>query len=223
MIIQIYEAINISEAENMVKLGIDYIGVVAGLKGNYPGVLHPKQAYEIFKGVAGQAKKVLLPFSESLEDISILVSQIKPDILHLAVAPEILLPTDVQTLKIQFPEIKIMRTIPVESEDSIRIAKQYDGIADYLLLDSRSKKDNHIGITGETHDWNISKKIVESVSIPVILAGGLGPDNVADAILKVRPFGVDSKTKTDKIGGVGKDMKKIENFVKNVKITESIL
>jgi phosphoribosylanthranilate isomerase len=110
-----------------------------------------------------------------------------------------------------------MRTIPVRDEECIDLAKQYDGIADYLLLDSRRKKDNQIGATGETHDWNLSKKIVESVSIPVILAGGLGPDNVAEAILKVKPFGVDSKSKTDMAGGHGKDLEKVREFVRIAK------
>lgn len=73
---------------------------------------------------------------------------------------------------------------------------------------------------GETHDWGLSKKIVESVFIPVILAGGLGPDNVAEAISKVKPFGVDSKTKTDKDDGSGKDIEKVREFVKIVKATK---
>jgi len=55
-----------------------------------------------------------------------------------------------------------------------------------------------VGATGETHDWSISRRIVERVDVPVILAGGLGPDNVAEAIRTVEPAGVDSYTETSR-------------------------
>jgi phosphoribosylanthranilate isomerase len=58
----------------------------------------------------------------------------------------------------------------------------------------------------------------ESVSVPVIIAGGLGPDNVADAIRAVQPAGVDSKTKTDKFDGSHvKDLEKVRRFVSSAK------
>ena len=63
-----------------------------------------------------------------------------------------------------------------------------------------------------THDWTISRRIVEAVHIPVILAGGLGPDNVAEAIRTVRPAGVDSKTKTDRDGSNAKDLDRVRRF-----------
>ena len=110
-----------------------------------------------------------------------------------------------------------MRSIPVIGEESIKLAEKYDGVADYLLLDTYRKKDSQCGATGEVHNWEISRKIVESVKIPVILAGGLGPDNVAEAIRKVKPAGVDSKTKTDKIGSHRKDLEKVKEFVKIAK------
>ena len=75
------------------------------------------------------------------------------------------------------------------------------------------RAETQIGAVGETHDWLISREIVASVEIPVILAGGLGADNVAGAIRAVRPAGVDSKTKTDKEAGTGKDLDKVKQFV----------
>jgi phosphoribosylanthranilate isomerase len=108
-----------------------------------------------------------------------------------------------------------MRTIPVIDESSIDLAREYDGIADYLLLDTFKKE--QIGATGQIHNWQISKKIVESVKTPVILAGGLGPDNVEEAIKIVKPTGVDSKTKTDKTNGKGKDLEKVKKFVLKAK------
>jgi phosphoribosylanthranilate isomerase len=106
----------------------------------------------------------------------------------------------------------LMRSIPVVDEASIDIARSYDGIVDFLLLDSHRESDRQIGALGVTHDWSISRRIVELVRTPVILAGGLGPDNVADAIRAVRPAGVDSKTKTDQDGSHRKDLDRVRRF-----------
>ena len=105
-----------------------------------------------------------------------------------------------------------MRSVPVVDEESIAIARSYEAIADFLLLDSHRPSDRQIGALGVTHDWTISRRIVELVRTPVILAGGLGPDNVAEAIRAVRPTGVDSKTKTDQTGSHQKDINRVRQF-----------
>jgi phosphoribosylanthranilate isomerase len=65
-----------------------------------------------------------------------------------------------------------------------------------------------------THSWELDRKIVESVSTPVIIAGGLGLENVVEAIRAIWPAGVDSKTKTDKRDGShAKDLEKVQRFV----------
>jgi phosphoribosylanthranilate isomerase len=75
-----------------------------------------------------------------------------------------------------------------------------------------------IGATGRLHDWDISRRIVENVSVPVILAGGLSPENVADAMQAVQPWGVDSNTHTNLPGShVEKDMARIQAFVNAVR------
>ena len=138
--------------------------------------------------------------------------------MHLGTALEAITPDDVKKIKNKFPDVKVMRTIPVIKESNIEDAKQYDGIADFLLLDTVNKELGCIGVSGKVHDWNISKRLVKAVKIPVILAGGLGPDNVADAIAKVHPAGVDSKTKTDNTGGKGKDLSKVKQFAEQAKL-----
>ena len=71
-----------------------------------------------------------------------------------------------------------------------------------------------MGAGGETHDWSMSRTIVERSRIPVILAGGLTADNVAEAIAAVRPWGVDSFTHTDLPGRRGqKDLARVRAFV----------
>jgi phosphoribosylanthranilate isomerase len=220
MITQIYEVNSPDEASKLAELGVDNIGVLVG-KGQFPRELDAEEAKKVFEAVSNRVKKVALSLNWDLDEITELVEETKPDILHLGTLPERLSPNDVKSLKSKFPKLEIMRTIPVIDEESIGLAKEYDGIADYLLLDSHKKDDNQVGATGKTHNWEISKKIVESVTVPVILAGGLGPDNVAEAIQKVRPMGVDSKTKTDTPDGKHKDLEKVKKFVEIAKATQA--
>jgi phosphoribosylanthranilate isomerase len=82
-----------------------------------------------------------------------------------------------------------------------------------LLLDSHRPGDAQIGALGVTHSWELDRKIVETLRIPVLIAGGLGPNNVVDAIRAVRPAGVDSTTKTDKgDSSHTKDLEKVRLF-----------
>ena len=216
MIVQIYETQNAEEARNLVAAGVDHVGVLVG-KGEYPREFSTEQAEEILRSVTQPAKRLALSLSRNLREIGEIVDKINPDILHLGAVPESLLPEDLKKLKKQFPHLQMMRSIPVTGLQSVDLAKQYDGVADYLLLDTQKAGETQVGATGKTHDWGVSRQIVESVRIPVVLAGGLGPDNVAQAILRVNPFGVDSKTKTDKVGSHEKDVEKVKRFVRIAK------
>jgi len=83
--------------------------------------------------------------------------------------------------------------VHVVDEDSYHEALHMAPRVDALLLDSGNPyaAERELGGTGRTHDWEISRRIVRDVEIPVFLAGGLNPDNVVDAIRTVRPYGVD--------------------------------
>lgn len=216
MIVQIYEVSNIKEAKRAAKAGVDHIGVVVG-KGIFGNEVSAKEARKIFASLPKKKKGVALSLSCDLDEISEIIKKARPDILHLCALPEDISPQDVIFLKKKFSGLKVMRTIPVTGEESITLAKEYEDIADFLLLDSHKKGDWQVGATGKTHNWEISRRIVESVKTPVILAGGLGPDNVEEAIKKVGSYGVDSKTKTDKTGGKGKDLSKVSEFIKKAK------
>lgn len=213
MIVQIYEVSSPVEAKKLAEIGVDHIGVLVG-KGKYPRELSIEKAKEIFQSLPPNAKKVVLSLSNDLKEISEIIEQINPDILHLGITEEILPIAKVKEIKERHPQLKIMRAIAVIDEKSIKLAKEYEKVADYLLLDTYKSQ---LGATGETHNWDISRKIVEAVKIPVILAGGLGSDNLAEAIGKVRPAGVDSKTKTDKENSHEKDIEKVKEFVKIAK------
>jgi len=218
MIIQIYEISSLQEAKDVVKAGADHLGVLVG-RGQYPGELPIEQVKDIFKFSAPGIKKVALSLSAELKEICEIVEGLKPDILHIGAKEEDLPLEKVKEIKEKYPDLKIMRAIAVINQNSVATAKKYEQTADFLLLDTCDK--NQFGATGKVHNWDISKEIVQSVTIPVILAGGLGPDNVAEAIKKVRPAGVDSKTKTDKINSNEKDLDKVKEFAKIAKSYEN--
>jgi len=213
MIVQIYEINNPKLAKEISEAGVDHIGVLVG-NGKYPRELTVEKAKEIFVAVSIKSKKVALTLSNNLEEIFEIVDELKPDILHLGIDENLLPLIKVKQIRKKYPELKIMRAVAVMGKESVELAKSYEGIADFLLLDTYKSQ---LGATGQTHDWNISKEIVDTVKIPIILAGGLGPDNVAEAIKKVKPAGVDSKTKTDKAGSDEKDIEKIKEFLQIAK------
>ena len=95
-----------------------------------------------------------------------------------------------------------VRRLPVIDEQSLLLAQQYDGLVDYLLLDTYQSGETQVGATGAPHDWDLSRRIVRLVHTPVILAGGLGPQNVADAIQRVRPFGIDVSSGVEDAPGI---------------------
>jgi phosphoribosylanthranilate isomerase len=139
---------------------------------------------------------------------------VEPAIVHLARAVDGLGVDAVARLRAALAPAEIMVTIPVRGEASIGVARRFAEVADYLLLDTMHPATGVVGATGLVHDWSWSRRIVEAVSRPVFLAGGLGPDNVADAMNAVRPFGVDSETNTSRVDDRRrKDLAKVERFV----------
>ena len=214
MIVQIYEVSTPAEAHALGATGVDHIGVLVG-EGSFPREQTIEQAREIFAAIPAGSKASALSLSHDVELITRLTTALMPAILHLGAAPQHLSPAQLRTVKAEFPKVSLMRSIPVVDESSIALACSYDGIADWLLLDSYESGDRQVGALGVTHSWELDRRIIESVRIPTIIAGGLGPENVQEAIRVARPAGVDSKTKTDKSDGSHtKDLQKVSAFVK---------
>ena len=213
MIVQIYEVTSPAEARALGAIGVDHIGVFVG-DGSFPREQTIEQARDIFAAIPAGSNTSALSLSHDVELIARITVALRPDILHLGAAPEYFSPAHLRTFKTKFPQVSVMRSIPVVDESSIVLARSYDGVADWLLLDSYTSGDRQIGAVGVTHNWELDRRIIEGVGIPVIIAGGLGPENVQDAIRVARPAGVDSKTKTDKNDGTHtKDLKKVSAFV----------
>ena len=211
MLTQIYEITSQEEARSICEIGIDHIGVLVG-NGEFPRELSLETAATIASAVRPPSKLSALFLTADISLIEQWARKLQPVILHLGAAPELLGPDEAATLTSNLPGVRLMRSILVVDQVSIAIARSYEGVADFLLLDSHRESDRQIGALGTTHDWTMNRRIVELVRTPVILAGGLGSDNGADAIRAVRPAGVDSKTKTDRNGSHHKDLDRVRRF-----------
>lgn len=96
-------------------------------------------------------------------------------------------------LRKALPGISLVQVIHVTGPESIDEAVAVSRDVHAILLDSGNQTlaIKELGGTGRVHDWRLSARIREAVEIPLFLAGGLNPANVAEAINHVRPFGVD--------------------------------
>jgi phosphoribosylanthranilate isomerase len=145
-----------------------------------------------------------------------MVEVVQPVILHLCPLAEDSTPRQVAALRARLPGILIMQAVSVTGPESVAVARAYAEVADFLILDTQAAEIPGIGASGKTHDWTVSRAIVDSVRIPVILAGGLSPENVRDAIKAVAPWGVDSLTHTNEVlpdGGFRKNPARVAAFI----------
>lgn len=220
MKVQIYTLQSVEEALEVVSVGVHNIGITPASIG-LPGEISYEVARDICEKV-DDATTVALSVSSNIDEIIEMVMFVNPDILHLCGEPGELNINGVQSLKERLEKLDkalpIMQAISVDDMSALDFAKEYVEIADYFILDTSTSAVQGVGASGNVHDWNVSKAIVDSVSIPVVLAGGLSPENVQEAISKVKPWGVDSLTHTNKFfkdGSFTKDIEKVREFCIN--------
>ena len=220
MKVQIYTLQSVEEALEVISVGVDNIGITPASIG-LPGEISNETAKDICEKVEG-GTKVALSVSSNIDEIIEMVMFVGPDVLHLCGEPGELNTNGVKSLKERLQkynkELPIMQAISVEDMSALDFAKEYEHISDYFILDTSTTAVQGVGASGNVHDWNVSKAIVESVDIPVILAGGLSSENVQEAISTVHPWGVDSLTHTNKFlddGSFIKDIEKVREFYIN--------
>ena len=215
MIIQLYTMQSVQEALACVAAGADHVGLTPpqGLPGELPSL---RAMRDIVEAVGDRARCVALTVDLDPAQIITLVEVVEPAILHLCPLAEHASPRTVAALRARLPGVPIMQAVSVTGPESVAVARAYAEVADFLILDTQAPDIPGIGASGRTHDWSVSRAIVDSVRIPVILAGGLSPDNVAEAVRAVSPWGVDSLTHTNEAlggGGFRKDMGRVAAFI----------
>lgn len=212
MAVQIYSMTSIADAIATAAAGADLIGVVVAEPGIVPEGVAAAIAREILSAIRPRARGVALSLADDRDEICAMVDAVRPDVLHLA-AREIE-PEDCAWIRRRVAPVRLLRAIAVRAGETMAEAQAHQECADFLMLDSGAKGGKFAGARGETHDWTVSREIVEQSRIPVILAGGLTAENVGEAIATVRPWGVDSFTHTDILGNRGKkDSARVRGFI----------
>jgi phosphoribosylanthranilate isomerase len=117
-----------------------------------------------------------------------------------------------QELRERLAPRKVIGKVSVEDDTAIARAREIEAFVDAIVLDSRDRASGRVGGTGTTHDWSISARIVAGARVPIILAGGLTPENVAEAVRVVQPWAVDVNSGVEARDG-RKDPLRIERFV----------
>ncbi len=244
MIIQIYEIQTPQEAEKCIELGVDHIGSVV-LRFDEWRVPLLKETVGLTEGT--DVKSSLIPLFHYSELIYRTLDYYRPNYIHFcdSLTDQNGRLTDLEkfiklqtVLKEKFPEVGIIRSIPIPKKGVapdlpfLEIAKALQTSSDIFLTDTwlgKEPVEGYIGITGETADWEMAQSLVRQSRIPVILAGGLSPDNVYDSIMEVLPSGADSCTQTNMVVDEGdpirfqKDFHKVEKFVKEARRAEGEL
>jgi phosphoribosylanthranilate isomerase len=238
MIVQIYEIQEPKEAALMAECGVDHIGGVI-LSSNEWQIPALKESVGVIRS-AGR-KSSIIPLFADPEAVHRVIDWYQPDIVHFcdglnhgpvvdesAVAAAILLQ---QGVRERFPEVEIMRTIPIAPPclgphvPTLELGRLFQESSDWFLTDTllvggeAQPVAGHVGITGKVCDWEVARDLVIQSTIPVILAGGLSPGNVAEGLRFTKSAGADTCTATNLLDGEGnpirfrKDPEKVRRFV----------
>jgi phosphoribosylanthranilate isomerase len=183
--------------------GADAVGFIVDVERSRHRI-SVEDASNLIRRVPVFTKSVAVIAPDSMEGAVVLAQGTGADILqvHGTLGAD-----EIKALKKRVPQ-KVVASVPPSMD-----VHSMDGVADAILLDTF--KDGKLGGTGVVHDWSLSAILAKELRVPVILAGGLNPSNVGEAIRTVRPYAVDvsSGVETDGI----KDLKKIKLFIREVR------
>ena len=192
---------NIDDALAATGYGADALGFIFYKKS--PRYISPETAREIARKVPPFVKKVGVFVNEEIDIVNKILDEADLDMAQLS-GDE----THSYCRNLNVPYIKAFR---IRDEESLNEIDKFD--TSYLLFDSFNE--GEYGGTGETFDWSLiqNKHFKDQY---VILSGGLNPDNIEDAILKIKPYAVDVASGVEKEPGK-KDHNKIKSFIEAAK------
>jgi phosphoribosylanthranilate isomerase len=194
--------------------GADAVGLLVGQQHSSPDFITAALAGEISRALPPSVEAVLVTHITEVDEIErlLLRSGIRAVQLHSEIATD-----SVANLRTRFPDLKVFKSVHVISADSVAYPEAFRNVVDGFVLDTINLATDQVGGTGKTHDWSISRKIVERFSdVPIILAGGLTSKNIRAAIESVHPFGVDVNSGTKGPDGF-KDARKMREFIVQAK------
>lgn len=178
---------SVEEARICAEMGVDLVGLVGPMPSG-AGIITAEKCREISESAAAWLTPVLLTSSETAEAIHSDVEDASVRAVQLVRHVD---PGVHRALAMSLPQVRRFQVIHVEDGSALDLIDVYAGLADAFLLDSGKPSSQELGGTGRVHDWEISAEFVRRSPLPVFLAGGLKPENVAKAMNTVKPFGLD--------------------------------
>jgi len=244
MLAQIYEIQTPEEAEKCIALGVDRIGSVllSAAEWKKPEI---REVIGLSQGTA--VANSLIPLFDDWDVLCKAMDYYRPHFIHFCETltdgqgnPINLTPFTLlqEKLKKAFPEIGIVRSIPVPAAGlapefpCLDLVRSLEKASDFFLVDTwlgKEPVEGFVGITGTLPDLERAKRVVLESNIPVLLAGGLSPENVFDIVIEAVPAGADSCTHTNQVDASGKairfkkDFMKVEKFVTEIRRAQRAL
>lgn len=212
MLVKICANKSINDAKMCIDAGADFLGLLVGQRHNSTDFIDKYTAKEIATFSKGKIKTVLVTHLTNGEEIVELTQFIGNDVIQLHSNID---EDEVEKIINVLPSIKLIRLIHVSRNGQILTDYKTMKYADYYLLDSVNLETNQVGGTGLIHDWNIDRELIKKLDKPTFIAGGLTPENVANAIKTAKPSGVDVNSGC-KLNGI-KNKRLVKEFVYNAK------
>jgi len=209
--IQVAGVLNEADLHAIADAGVELVGFPLRLGHHKPDVSE-SEAARLISLLPSSAQPVLITYLDRASEIVALMLQLRVSIVQLHGSISL---HELKRLKRDDLKIQIIKSLIVRDGNLGDLEKQIEEFSDYVdffITDTFDPQTGAMGATGKTHDWRISRRLVELSSKPLILAGGLNPNNVEEAISIVRPAGVDVHTGVERADGK-KDPILIQNFV----------
>ena len=191
----------LADVRASVTAGVEAVGVISEVPVETPRAVSRDRAVDLLDAVPPLVAGVLVTMPDTVAEARSLIDATAPDTVQVHGTLD---PTAVDDLASAVPQSVLVALDHDADLDA------YAQAADGLVLDTLDPAGG--GGTGRTHDWERTAEVVESLDVPIILAGGLTPENVGRAIETVRPFGVDTASGVEREGGI-KDHDAVQRFV----------
>ena len=210
-LIQIAGVIDAAEAQMLQQCGVHYLGFPLRLPVHRED-LAEEEAAAIIESLAPAVFGVLITYLDEAGEIAAFCHALGARIVQLHGDIK---RAELKRLKTLDPNLTVIKSLVVGLRDDQALeamVSELSPFVDAFITDTFDPKTGASGATGKTHDWRVSRCLVELADRPVILAGGLTPENVKRAVLEVRPAGVDSHTGVEDSSG-RKNREKVQKFL----------
>jgi len=210
-IIQIAGIIDEDEAKMVLDAGATHLGFPFRLDFNKED-LSEEYAAQIIKNLKISDKAVLITYLDKSDEIIELARFLDCNTVQLH-GPISL--RELEKLRNDAPQLGIWKSLVVKADnvdELTNLVRSMENLVDAFITDTFNPETGASGATGKTHDWKVSRKITAVSKKPVIIAGGLNPENVYEAIIQIKTFGVDVHTGVENAFG-RKDPDKVKAFI----------